>query len=135
MSANIQSWPSPEIFLGEVMGAFNPFISGAVPLSPAFRVFSIAHTLGYAPNFVFGWIVCTANDAATGFVAGQRVNLMTLFNSASGMLSCQIWADTLNINGYIADFDLSGQSLLNVVTGDLTSPTAWTNFSLIVAAI
>ncbi len=104
------------------------FVSGNFTLNA--QAFQAAHGFGTLPTFVRAVLVCTSNDAATGFVSGQESDLQIWFNVVIAV-SASVWADTTNV--YVNSPEVFvGSEADWLVCGPLTpaSPTNFNNFRL-----
>ncbi len=87
---------------------------------------SIAHALGATPSNVRCTLLCVADDAATGFIAGDEIDLPGIIDSAGLSPVIATWANAVSIY-IIHQSGGTGTRIMKRGSGDYSSNITTTN--------
>lgn len=102
--------------------------TSALTVITAGQPINAAHNLGYTPRFVRSVIVCVANDAATGLLAGDEIDGDSVFDSNLGSQWLSVGAN--GTHAWLSCTTTAEASLTFVVRagGATANPTSINNF-------
>ena len=111
--------------------------SQTVPLDSTSTLYQVAHGLGMAPRLLRVVLACIAPDAASGYVAGQEIEITTLRDSNRvPYLGPTPYADTTNVycsipaNPFVGNeglYEITRASGVGVIPAN---PTSFNNFQM-----
>jgi len=132
-------WPLLELELlsqiatGGGIATLNSFTSGLIAPPASAAVVSVAHGLGATPKIVRVVLRCTSNDAGSGLVSGQEINVEAIYNTFSAANGNSVYADAVNVYWANATFYVGNQSSISLSKTDASgyvTITSVNNFSI-----
>lgn len=115
----------------------NSFTSSLIVTDNSSTFYSVAHGLGVTPGFFDCFAVCVANDASSGYTAGDVIH----FNSFHGVIG-QTAASAISASPTLITLSLIQTLVGNEVNWSITfkngggsgNPGSWSNFKILFLA-
>jgi hypothetical protein len=91
---------------------------------------TIAHGLGSVPSILKGYLVCSTNDASTGYAVGRRIPIECVQNAGHVVAPFTMSADATDI--YISQTPFSGNGFTVTTAGGYAALNGFGNYQIVV---